>query len=58
MANKDIIIGRVINITGMIQEPSYSLSRLYCSYFDVASALIFLTRFTGFGRSIEILREC
>jgi hypothetical protein len=58
MADKNIIIGRVINVTGMIGvvagKPSYSLS--YCSYFGVALALTFQTRFTGFGSWIAILK--
>jgi hypothetical protein len=52
MADRDIFIGRAINVTGMIgvmAERSYSLPRLWCSYFDVALGLIFRARFAGSG---------
>ena len=56
MADKDIIIGHVINVMGMIEScrESYCLpSRLYCSYFGMGLALILQARFTGFGSRIH-----
>jgi hypothetical protein len=51
VADKDIIIGRVINVAGMIGVSAgiVWLSELYCSYFGVALASILQTPFTGFG---------
>jgi hypothetical protein len=63
VSDKDIIIGRVINVTGMIGVSagivllafgiillsSCYLSELYYSYFGVALASILQTPFTGFG---------
>jgi hypothetical protein len=36
MGDKSIIIGRVINVIGMIGVSAGMLSELYCSYFGVA----------------------
>jgi hypothetical protein len=60
MANKDIIIGRVINITGMIGVLAGTV------LFTFAIVLILFRRgfgldipnSIGFGRSIAIPREC
>jgi hypothetical protein len=52
-AHKDIIIGRVINVTGMIGVSAGIIllvfGIVYCSYFGVALASILQARFTGFG---------
>jgi hypothetical protein len=53
MADKDIIIGRAINVTGMIGVSAAIVLLafgLYWSYFGVALASILETSFTGFGR--------
>ena len=53
MEDKNITIGRVINLTGMIGVSAGIvlcwLSELYCSYFGVALASMLETSFTGFG---------
>jgi hypothetical protein len=49
---KEIIIGRVINVTGMVgvsAGTACSLSQLYSSYFGVALASIVQTSFSGPG---------
>ena len=58
MADRDIVIGRVINVTGMIgvlAELVCSLLGLCCSYFGADSALISPAHFTGFGSRFFIL---
>jgi hypothetical protein len=61
MANKNIIISRVINVTGMIGVLAGTVLftfALVSILFRVASALIFQTRFTGFGRWIAMPSGC
>jgi len=61
MANKNITIGRVINVPGMIGVLAATVLftfALVLILFDEASALIFQTRFTGFGRWIAMPSGC
>ena len=58
MADKNIIIGRVINVTGMIGVAAGTVLFTFgiVLLVGVALALIFQIRFTGFGSWIAILK--
>ena len=58
MAKKDIIIGRVINVTGMVGVLAGTVLFTFAIVLILFRRGIFQIRFIGFGRWIAIPRKC
>ena len=60
MTDRDIIIGRLINVTGMESRPASSCSRLdlYYSYFAADLVSISVARFTVSGNLLVRSLNC